>query len=342
MKIVFLDSKTIGDDIDLSEYDKLGEVVKYDFSTTEEAAERTRDADVIVLNKVEVNEKSIGQAKNLKLVCVTATGTNNLDKEYLAKRGIEWRNVAGYSTETVAQHTFALLFYLLEKLRYYDDYVKSEKYVGDTSFTHFSNVFHQISGMTWGIVGLGNIGRRVADIAKAFGCHVVYYSTSGRNSQPGYERVDFDTLLAKSDIVSVHAPLTDDTLGLMDKAAFEKMKKSAIFLNLGRGPIVNEADLAQALMDGELAAAGQDVRACLLRHLRRSCRRDPLLPRDHGSPGRRRGIRARCDRFRGRRRYKPCRRHRQHPRHCDRRAHHCRHRQWLGSARRILDRKSVV
>ena len=162
MKIVFLDSKTIGDDIDLSEYDKLGEVVKYDFSTTEEAAERTRDADVIVLNKVEVNEKSIGQAKNLKLVCVTATGTNNLDKEYLAKRGIEWRNVAGYSTETVAQHTFALLFYLLEKLRYYDDYVKNEKYVGDTSFTHFSNVFHQISGMTWGIVGLGNIGRRVA------------------------------------------------------------------------------------------------------------------------------------------------------------------------------------
>lgn len=260
-KIVFLDSKTIGDDIDLSEYEKLGEVVKYDFSTTEEAAKRTRDADVIVLNKVEINEKSIGQAKNLKLVCVTATGTNNLDKEYLEKRGIEWRNVAGYSTETVAQHTFALLFYLLEKLRYYDDYVKSEKYVGDTSFTHFSNVFHQISGMTWGIVGLGNIGRRVADIAKAFGCHVVYYSTSGRNSQPGYERVDFDTLLTTSDIVSVHAPLTDDTLGLMDKAAFEKMKKSAIFLNLGRGPIVNEADLAQALMDGELAAAGLDVLA---------------------------------------------------------------------------------
>lgn len=115
--------------------------------------------------------------------------------------------------------------------------------------------------MTWGIVGLGNIGRRVADIAKAFGCHVVYYSTSGRNSQPGYERVDFDTLLTTSDIVSVHAPLTDDTLGLMDKAAFEKMKKSAIFLNLGRGPIVNEADLAQALMDEELAAAGLDVLA---------------------------------------------------------------------------------
>lgn len=259
MKIVFLDAKTIGDDIDLSAFDKLGEVVRYDFSTTQEAHERTKDADVVILNKVEINEQSIGEADHLKLVCVTATGTNNLDKEYLAKRGIEWRNVAGYSTETVAQHTFALLFYLLEKLRYYDDYVKDEKYIGDTSFTHFSNVFHQISDMTWGIIGLGNIGRRVADIAKAFGCRVIYYSTSGRNDQPGYERVDFDTLLAESDIVSVHAPLNNDTLGLMNREVFAKMKKSAILLNLGRGPIVNEADLADALEQEEIAAAGLDV-----------------------------------------------------------------------------------
>ena len=159
MKIVFLDAKTIGEDIDLSSFDALGEVVKYPFSTPEEARERTKDADVIVLNKVEINERSIGEAEHLKLVCVTATGTNNLDKVYLAERGIEWRNVAGYSTESVAQHTFALLFYLLEKLRYYDDYVKSEKYIGDTMFTHFSNVFHDLNGMTWGIIGLGNIGR---------------------------------------------------------------------------------------------------------------------------------------------------------------------------------------
>ena len=174
MKIVFLDAKTIGDDIDLSGYDKLGEVVKYGFSTPEEARERTKDADVIVLNKVVIDEKSIGEAEHLKLVCVTATGTNNLDKEYLAKRGIEWRNVAGYSTETVAQHTFALLFYLLEKLRYYDDYVKTEKYVGDVTFTHFAKVFPELSGKTWGIIGLGAIGRRVADIAKMFGCRVIY------------------------------------------------------------------------------------------------------------------------------------------------------------------------
>lgn len=259
MKIVFLDAKTIGEDIDLSGYDKLGEVVKYGFSTPAEARERTKDADVIVLNKVVINEESIGEAANLKLVCVTATGTNNLDKDYLAKRGIAWRNVAGYSTETVAQHTFALLFYLFEKLRYYDDYVKSEKYIGDTTFTHFAKVFHELSGKTWGIIGLGAIGRRVADIAAMFGCRVIYYSTSGKNSQPGYERVDFNTLLMESDIVSVHAPLDENTQNLMNAEAFAKMKETAIFLNLGRGPIVVERDLAEALNNHTIAAAGLDV-----------------------------------------------------------------------------------
>lgn len=259
MKIVFLDVKTIGEDIDLSGFDGLGEVVKYPFSTPEEALERTADADVIVLNKVEINEKSIGNAKNLKLVCVTATGTNNLDKEYLAERGIEWRNVAGYSTESVAQHTFSLLFYLLEKMRYYDDYVKSERYIGDTTFTHFANVFHEIAGKTWGIVGLGNIGRRVAEIAKLFGCRVIYYSTSGRNNNPDYERVSFDEILAQSDILSVHAPLDENTKGLFDKVAFGKMKPSSIFINVGRGPIVVEQDLADALNEGVIAAAGLDV-----------------------------------------------------------------------------------
>ena len=259
MKIVFLDAKSIGDDIDLSGFDQLGEVVKYGFSTPEEAGERTKDADVVIINKVQINEQTIGRAEHLKLVCVTATGTNNLDKEYLAKRQIEWRNVAGYSTETVAQHTFALLFYLLEKLNYYDQYVKSEKYVGDVSFTHFDNVFHELSGKTWGVIGLGAIGRRVADIAGMFGCRALYYSTSGKHDQPGYERVDFDTLLAESDIVSVHAPLDANTEGLMNAGAFAKMKKSAIFLNLGRGPIVVEKDLAEALKSGTIAAAGLDV-----------------------------------------------------------------------------------
>lgn len=259
MKIVFLDAKTIGDDIDLSSFDALGDVVKYSFSTPEESLERTKDADVVIINKVEINEKTIGKADRLKLVCVTATGTNNLDKEYLAKRGIEWRNVAGYSTETVAQHTFALLFFLMEKLSYYDNYVKSEKYVGDVMFTHFAHVFHEVNGKTWGIVGLGNIGRRVAEIAKLFGARVIYYSTSGKNNNADYERVSFEELLAQSDVVSVHAPLDENTRGLMNAEAFAKMKKTAIFLNLGRGPIVVEQDLADALNNGEIAAAGLDV-----------------------------------------------------------------------------------
>ena len=259
MKIVFLDAKTIGDDISLDAFDAIGEVVKYDFSTPEQAYERTKEADVVVINKVTINEESIGGADHLKLVCVTATGTNNLDKDYLKERGIEWRNVAAYSTESVAQHTFALLFYLLEKLHYYDNYVKSEKYVGDVTFTHFANVFHELSGKTWGIVGLGNIGRRVAEIAKLFGCKVIYYSTSGKNNNADYERVDFEELLTQSDVVSVHAPLDENTKNLFDKNAFAKMKKEAIFINVGRGPIVVEEDLVDALNNDEIAAAGLDV-----------------------------------------------------------------------------------
>lgn len=259
MKIVFLDVKTIGEDIDLSEFQRFGEVVMYDFTTQEEMPERVQDADVIVLNKVLINEASIGNARKLKLVCVTATGTNNLDKEYLNERGIEWRNVAGYSTESVAQHTFAMLFYLLEKLSYYDHYVKEERYVNDRIFTHFAERFHEIHGKTWGIIGMGAIGQRVAGLAKAFGAHVIYYSTSGKNQQDGYSRVDLDTLLATSDIVSVHAPLNQDTEGLMNREAFSKMKKSAIFLNLGRGAIVVEEDLVEALEKGQIEAAGLDV-----------------------------------------------------------------------------------
>ena len=259
MKLVFLDTKTIGEDIDLSAYDALGEVVKYGFSTLEEIPERVKDADVLIVNKIAINEQTIGNAKNLKLVCVTATGTNNLDKEYLKKRGIAWRNVAGYSTESVTQHTFALLFYLLEKIRYYDDYVKDEKYINDTVFTHFAEHFNEVNGKTWGIIGLGTIGRRVADIAKAFGARVIYYSASGSPAQEGYEQVDFETLLTTSDIVSVHAPLNEYTKDLMDREAFAKMKKTAIFLNLGEDRIVVEQDLYEALETGEIAAAGLDV-----------------------------------------------------------------------------------
>lgn len=259
MKIVFLDAKTIGDDIDLSAYDTLGEVVKYSFSQPEEVPERAADADVLIVNKIRIDEAAVGRAAHLKLVCVTATGTNNLDKDYLERRGIAWRNVADYSTQSVAQHTFAMLFFLLEKLRYYDDYVKEGRYINDTVFTHFAEHFYELKGKTWGIIGLGNIGRRVAAIAEAFGAEVIYTSPSGSAPQEGYHQVDLDTLLAESDIISVHAPLNQYTENLINKNTLKKMKKNCIFLNLGRGPIVNEQDLADALMQGEIAAAGLDV-----------------------------------------------------------------------------------
>lgn len=259
MKIVFLDASTLGDDIDYTQFEQMGEVVRYPFTSSEEAPDRVTDADVVVVNKVLINEQTISTAGKLKLVCVTATGTNNLDKDYLAQRGIEWRNVAGYSTESVAQHTFAMLFYLLENLRYYDDYVKNGSYVNDRIFTHFARTFRELNGMTWGILGLGAIGRRVADIAGMFGAKVIYYSASGAPAQEGYRQVDFDTLLAESDILSIHAPLNEYTEGLMYASAFHKMKSDAILLNLGRGPIINEADLADALDSGEIKAAGLDV-----------------------------------------------------------------------------------
>lgn len=259
MKIVFLDVKTIGEDIDLSYFDELGEVIQYPLTSLLEISDRVRDADVLITNKLQINEQTLHAAEHLKLVCVTATGTDNLDKIYLERRGIAWRNVAGYSTESVAQHTFSMLFYLLEKLRYYDDYVKRECYVSDTVFTHFAEHFHELNSMTWGIIGLGNIGRRVADIAAAFGARVIYYSPSGTAPQKGYCQTDLDTLLRSSDIVSVHAPLNEHTNAMMDGAAFHKMQPHAIFLNLGRGQIVVEDALAAALKNGTIAAAGLDV-----------------------------------------------------------------------------------
>ena len=153
MNIVFLDADTIGKDIDLTVFEKFGNVTIYGFSTQEEMRERVIDADILILNKMLANSYTLEKASHLKLICVTATGTNNLDKEYLQQRGIAWRNVAGYSTECVTQHTFAMLFYLLEKLPYYDNYVKSEAYINNTTFTHFNNIFHEIHGMTWGIIG---------------------------------------------------------------------------------------------------------------------------------------------------------------------------------------------
>ena len=259
MKIVILDAMTLGKDVSLSKFEALGEVDVYETSTMQEAAERLADADVAVVNKVIMNEVSLKNAKNLKLIAVAATGYNNVDLEYAKSHGITVANVKGYSTESVVQHTFALMFYVMEKLSYYDSYVKDGSYGKSPVFTHFDKVFMELSGKTWGIIGLGEIGRGVASVAKAFGCRVIYYSTSGKNNNPEYERVSFDELLAQSDIVSIHASLTPATENLMNYEAFSRMKKSAVLVNVGRGPIINEADLVRALNEGLISGAGLDV-----------------------------------------------------------------------------------
>jgi len=259
MKIVFLETKTLGEDVSLEAFEALGEVVRYELSDPEKNAERAKDADILIVNKIPMNEESLAQAEHLKLICLTATGTNNVDFAYVNKRKIAVTNVKGYSTQSVIQHTFAMFFYLYEKLPYYDKFVKSGEYSRNDIFCHFDAKFNELSGKTWGIIGLGEIGRGVAEIGKLFGCRVRYYSTSGKNDNADYERVDLDTLLRESDVVSIHAPLNDATLNLIDAAALAKMKKSAILLNLGRGPIVSQEALADALEQGIIAGAGLDV-----------------------------------------------------------------------------------
>lgn len=259
MKIVILEAESLGEDMVFTPFHKFGEVVIYPRSTSAEVPQRTQDADVIIANKVPICEETIRDAKNLKLVCVTATGINNLDGDYLKERGIAAYNVAGYSTDGVAQHTFALLFYVLEKLNYYDYYVKSGEYARGSCFSHFSQSFCELAGKTWGIIGLGAIGRRVAEIASVFGCKVICYSASGHKYESPYEQVEFGELLERSDFLSVHAPLNIHTENLMTLEAFRKMKKSAIFINVARGAIVNEQDLYTALTEGEIAGAALDV-----------------------------------------------------------------------------------
>ncbi|NCB93212.1 MAG: D-2-hydroxyacid dehydrogenase [Clostridia bacterium] len=259
MKIVILEAKSLGDDISFTSFDKFGEVKVYSSTTREEMPERIREAQVVVANKLPICEETLKDAPDVELVCLTATGINNLDQDYLKKRGIAAYNVAGYSTDGVAQHTFALLFYVLEKLRFYDEFVKSGEYSRCGVFSYFGEKFTELAGKTWGILGLGAIGRKVAQIATAFGCKVIWCSASGSHYHSEYEQVEFDELLKRSDFLSIHAPLNEHTENLMNRDTFARMKSTAILLNLGRGPIVNDADLAEALEAGEIAAAGLDV-----------------------------------------------------------------------------------
>ena len=259
MKLVMVERNSVGLDVNVDGYKDFGEVTYYPHTTLEEGAKHIGDAEVVISNKLPLNETTLKDCPNVKLICNTATGFDNIDLDYCNQRGIRVTNVKDYSTAAVAQHTFALLFYVLEKLRGYDDYVKSGEYTKSGKFSYFGYEFTELEGRTWGIVGMGNIGRKVAKIAEAFGCRVIFYSSSGNSTCTEYERVDFDTLLKESDFLSLHCPLTDRTRDLMNKEAFSKMKKEAILINVARGPVVNQEALYEALTEGIIAGAGLDV-----------------------------------------------------------------------------------
>lgn len=259
MKIVILDAKTLGKDLDLSLIDTLGEVEKYELTTKEEVASRIQEAEVILTNKVVLGEQQLKNASKVRFIGLFATGYNNIDLDYAKARGIAVANVAGYSTKSVAQHTFALLFGLLEQINFYDHYVKTKAYAQSDTFSFIERPFWEINNKTWGIIGMGAIGEEVAQIAQAFGARVQYYSTSGKNNHPHYTKVDLETLLKTSDVVSIHAPLNNQTLNLLTYDNIKLMKKESILLNLGRGGIVHEEDLAQALEEDLIKGAGLDV-----------------------------------------------------------------------------------
>ena len=259
MKIVVLERSSVGLDVSVSIFEELGDVTYYNNTAYEEIADRVKDADIIVANKSKLNESTLKDAKNVKLICEFATGYDNVDIEYCKERGIGVCNVRNYSTDMVAQHTFAMALYLSEKLEHYDRYVKSGQYANQDRFSNFDIPFYELTGKTWGIIGMGNIGRRVAKIAEAFGCKVIFYSVTGKSTVTEYERVDFDTILKESDYLSLHCPLSDLTRDLIDAEALSKMKKTAYLINVARGPVVNEQALYDALVDGKIAGAGLDV-----------------------------------------------------------------------------------
>ncbi len=257
-QIVILDTETLGEDLDLSILEKFGDVTHYKNTSADETLKRIQEADIVISNKVVLTEEMMMQCPDLDLICIAATGMNNVDLDAAQKLGIAVRNVTGYSTQSVVQHTFAMLFYLLEHMKYYDNIVQSGLWSMSGLFTDLSRPFHEISGKKWGIIGMGTIGQEVAKVATAFGAHVSYYSTSGQNTDHPYLNQPLDILLSTSDIISIHAPLNEKTYGLINENNLPILRENTILLNLGRGGIINETDLAYELDRREIYA-GLDV-----------------------------------------------------------------------------------
>ena len=259
MKIVVTDAKTIADNESFFEpLKELGELVLYQLTKPDELIERINDADIVLCNKVVLGREQLSQCQNLKYIGLFATGYNNIDIEYARERDITVCNAGSYSTDAVAQHTFALILNHYNKIKQYDDFVKDGGWTSAEVFSPFVYTMNELSGRTIGIVGYGSIGRKVADIAKVFGMRVLAYNRSEKQDE-GVEFVDFDTLVASSDIVTVHCPLNNESEKLFNYQTFLKFKPNNLFINTARGGIMNEEDLAKALREGIVGAAAVDA-----------------------------------------------------------------------------------
>jgi len=258
MKITFLDSATLGD-TSLKPIAELGELVCYPTSTAAEALERVSDCEVLIVNKIQVTDELLSRAAKLKLICEAATGVNNIDLQAAQKRGISVKNVSAYSTDSVVQATFCHILNLMGNAAYFDGRVKDGSYTASGLFTDLTRPFHELAGKTLGVIGMGAIGSKVAKVAEAFGMRVVYFSTSGTSHCQDYPSLSLEQLLSISDIVTVHAPLNERTKGLICAKELKLMKGNAFVINAGRGGIIDEKDLAEAVDAGTIAGAGLDV-----------------------------------------------------------------------------------
>ena len=258
MKIVFLDEYSVCGR-DLSSIKRWGDYTGYETTSPEEVLERSKDAEIIISNKVVLDAKTIASLPHLRLICVAATGMNNIDLNAAAEHGVEVRNAVGYSTYAVAETTLSSALALLREVTYYDNYFKSGAYASSERIFNFDRPTAQLRGKRWGIIGMGNIGREVARLAEAFGCEVSYYSTSGVERKEAYPSLELEELLRSSDVVSIHCPLNDRTRSLIGAEQLALMKPSAILINVARGGIVDEAALADALNEGRLRGAALDV-----------------------------------------------------------------------------------
>lgn len=256
MNIVILDYKTLGDDLDLSGANKFGNVIKYPTTSQDEAKERVKDADVIIVNKVKMTEDVVKNAPNLKLICETATGYDNIDIAYCNSRGIKVANTPAYSSSCVAQVTISMALSLVTHLNEYRGFVHNGGYQKSVSANMLEPIYHEVEGLTWGIIGFGNIGRRVATVAEALGCNIL---VNKRTPVSGFKCVDLETILKESDIISIHCPLSDKTRGMIGKEQLAMMKKSAIIINVARGAIWDEGAVADAILDGTIGGMACDV-----------------------------------------------------------------------------------